>query len=74
MNEQGRAESAHVHVPQHSWAPLIIGIGIFFVNAGFVFGLGVGLFGLLILLAGVGQWIREDIRTWARESDDVEHH
>lgn len=75
MNEHGHVDAvAHAHVAQHSWAPLIIGVGVFFLNAGFVFGVAVGLFGLAILLGGVGQWIREDMRIWARESDDVEHH
>lgn len=74
MSEHGHLESAHVHVPQHSWAPLIIGIGVFFLNAGFVFGLAVGVFGLLVVLGGVAQWIREDVRYYERESDDVDHH
>ncbi len=62
------------HVAQYSWAPLIIGVGIFFMNAGFVFGLPVGIFGLLILGSGILTWIREDLRIYDRGSDDGEHH
>lgn len=60
----------HAHVSQRSWAPVIIGTGLFFINAGFVFGLAVGLFGLLIMAAGIVTWIREDMRIYARESDE----
>ncbi len=67
MNEHG-------HVAQYSWAPLIIGIGVFFINAGFVFGVVVGAVGVLILGTGVVTWIREDMHIYARGSDDGEHH
>ena len=72
-----RADSttAHTeHTPQYSWAPLIIGVGTFFINAGFVFGLPVGIFGLLVFLSGVATWIREDIHLWARGSDEHGGH
>ncbi len=72
MNDLDRG--GHGHVAQYSWAPFIMGIGIFVMNAGFVFGLAVGIFGLLILASGIVQWIREDMRIYARESDDGEPH
>ena len=62
------------HVAQNSWAPLIIGVGVFFLNAGFVFGLPVGVFGLLVMAGGILTWIREDMHIYARGSDDGEHH
>ncbi len=58
------------HVFQHSWAPAIMAAGVFVMNAGFVFGLAVGIVGLLILLAGIATWIREDMRTYASGSDE----
>ena len=70
MEQEGPAQ----HVAQHSWAPLIIGVGIFFLNAGFVFGIGVGIFGLIIFATGVATWIREDMRIYEQGSDDGEHH
>jgi hypothetical protein len=60
----------HAHVAQRSWAPVIIGTGLFFINAGFVFGLAVGLLGLVIMAAGVVTWIREDVRIYAEGSDE----
>ena len=62
------------HTPQYSWAPLIIGIGVFLINAGFVFGLAVGILGMLVFLAGVAVWIREDVRLWASGSDEHGGH
>ncbi len=67
-------QGGHGHVAQYSWAPFIMGTGIFVMNAGFVFGLPVGIVGLLILAVGIGTWIREDMRIYARGSDDGEHH
>jgi hypothetical protein len=62
------------HTPLYSWAPLIIGAGIFFLNAGFVFGLPVGIFGALVFFAGVAVWIRQDVRLWASGSDEHDGH
>jgi hypothetical protein len=62
------------HTPLYSWAPLIIGIGIFFINAGFVFGLAIGIFGLIVFLSGVFVWIRQDVRLWASGSDEDGGH
>ena len=62
------------HVAQHSWAPVIIAAGVFVLNAGFVFGLPVGILGLVIFAVGIGTWIREDMRTYAGGSDDGEPH
>lgn len=62
------------HTPLYSWAPLIIGVGVFIMNAGFVFGLAVGVVGLVVLLAGVIVWIRQDVRLWAQGSDEHGDH
>jgi hypothetical protein len=70
-----RVEGEHAeHTPLYSWAPLVIGVGIFLINAGFVFGLAVGLLGVVVFLAGVAIWIREDVRMWAAGSDEHGGH
>jgi hypothetical protein len=70
-----REEVVHAeHTPLYSWAPLVIGAGIFFLNLGFVFGLPVGLFGLAVLLGGVAVWVREDVHLWAAGSDEHGGH
>lgn len=72
MEEQG---GHAVHVPQQSFAPVIIGTGIFFINLAFVVGLPVAIFGALVLLFGIATWIREDIRHYREGSDeDGGHH
>ena len=68
-------ESVHAeHTPLYSWAPLIIAVGVFCLNAGFVFGPPVAALGLLVFLAGVVAWIRQDVRLWAHGSDDDGGH
>lgn len=62
------------HVAVYSWAPLIIGVGVFVLSAGFVFGLPVGVAGLIVLFAGIVTWVREDMRTYARGSDEHGDH
>jgi len=62
------------HTPLYSWAPLIIGVGVFFMNAGFVFGIPVGIFGVLVLFAGVFVWVRQDVQLWAGGSHDDGGH
>jgi hypothetical protein len=59
-------ESEHVHVPQSSFAPVILAIGIFFLNLAFVFGLVLAIIGGVIFFAGVAQWIREDMSYFRR--------
>lgn len=58
-----------VHLPQHSWAPIILGAGIFCINAAFVFGVPFAVAGLLIFVAGIAQWVREDIRKYREETE-----
>ncbi len=58
-----------VHVPQPSWAPVILGTGVFFINLAFLFGIPFGVFGLLVFLSGVAQWVREDMRKYREQSD-----
>lgn len=63
-----------VHVFQSSWAPIIIAAGIFFMNLAFLVGIPSAILGGVILLAGVGQWIREDMRTYRKGSDEGDGH
>jgi hypothetical protein len=62
------------HTPLYSWAPLIIGVGIFVLNAGFVFGLAVGILGVIVLFAGIVVWVRQDVHLWASGSDEHGGH
>jgi membrane-bound ClpP family serine protease len=50
------------HVPQRSWAPVVLAIGIFFINLAFITGIVVGLLGITVFVAGVFMWVREDAR------------
>jgi len=75
MHDNEHDTVAHAeHTPLYSWAPLIIGVGVFFMNAGFVFGIAVGIFGVLVLLAGVVVWVRQDVRLWAGGGHDDGGH
>jgi hypothetical protein len=59
-------ETEHVHVPQASFAPIILSVGIFFLNLAFVFGLPFAIIGAIAFAAGVAQWIREDMGYFRR--------
>lgn len=68
-------EAVHAeHTPLYSWAPLIVGAGIFLINAGFAFGLPVGILGLVVFVVGVAVWVREDVHLWASGSDEHGGH
>lgn len=66
MDEEHGEHQAHL--PQHSWAPIILGAGILSFNAAFVFGVPFAVLGVLIFVAGIAQWVREDIQKWREES------
>jgi hypothetical protein len=59
-------EAEHVHVPQSSFAPIVLSIGIFFLNLAFVFGLPFAIVGAIVFAAGTAQWIREDMTYFRR--------
>jgi hypothetical protein len=54
-------ESLDIHLPAPSIWPATVGLGITLALAGVVTGLGVLVFGLLVLALGIGGWI-EDLR------------
>lgn len=72
MTERHEVEHA-VHVAQTSWAPPVIAAGIFFMNSGFIFGIGPAIFGIIVFVFGIALWIREDIKKWREESDGDGH-
>lgn len=57
------------HVPQQSFAPVILGAGVFFINLAFALGLPFAIVGLLIFAIGIAVWVREDMESWRRGSD-----
>lgn len=59
MHEEG---AEHVHVPQQSYAPIIVATGIFLALLFFVFGTAPAVLGLIVFIIGLAQWIREDVR------------
>lgn len=63
VREEG---GGHVHAPQYSYAPIIVGTGIFLALLYFVFGPGPAILGLILFVAGVALWIKEDIGYYGR--------
>jgi cytochrome c oxidase subunit 1 len=52
----------HIHLPAPSWAPIIMALGLAGVAFGVVLGGIVLIVGALLLLAGLGVWIYDEIR------------
>lgn len=70
-DEQTHAEEYDLpHLPDPSIWPIVIAFGISVVLLGLAINLGLMLFGLLVLFAGIGGWIYQDIRIAQR---DVHH-
>lgn len=54
------SEQAEIHhVPMNSFAPLIIGIGLFFLSYGMIYSFWLAGFSFLIVIAGIIQWVRK---------------
>ena len=67
-------ESGHAaHEPQQSFAPVILGAGLFFVNLGIAFGLHFIVLGLLLFSYGIFRWVREDV-AYFRKGEGSQHH
>ena len=67
-------ESGHaVHEPQQSFAPAILGTGVFLFNLGIAFGLHFIVLGLLIFAFGIFVWVREDV-AYFRRGEGGTHH
>ncbi len=66
-------EAGHeVHVPQRSFAPIVLAAGIFCFNLGIAFGVHFIVLGLLIFAYGVLRWVREDVE-YFRKGDGEPH-
>lgn len=60
--KQMAIEEEPIHLPPPSWAPIVLALGM----AGIVFGLVLSpillLFGVVLMVAGLGIWISDEIR------------
>jgi cytochrome c oxidase subunit 1 len=49
----------HIHMPNPSYWPLVISLGIFCLAAGLIYGLGLSVVGLALIFIGVNAWAFE---------------
>jgi hypothetical protein len=67
MSHDEHHDDEHIHMPDPSWAPVILAFGMALLGFGFIWvsslgGLIATLLGVLITMIGLGKWIYEDIR------------
>ena len=62
----------HIHLPEPSWAPIILALGMTGLCFGVVLSPILLAVGALLVLVGLGMWVYEEIRH-ASEADVEEH-
>jgi cytochrome c oxidase subunit 1 len=54
------AEKPDIHLPQPSWWPIVLALGVLLIALGVVFAWIIGLLGVLVLLGAIIGWTLEN--------------
>jgi cytochrome c oxidase subunit I len=63
----------HIHMPSPSWSPIVLALGMAGVAFGVVLGGVVLIIGALLLLAGLGTWVIDEIRHASAADAELGH-
>ena len=63
-----------IHVPQPSFSPPILGLGVMFIAFGVLVGVPFLVIGALIMVLGIAVWLINDAREFMRTGDHGGHH
>jgi len=71
-----RGEEHAIHVPQPSFSPPILGLGVMLIAFGVLLGLPLLVVGAVIFVIGIATWLIDDARAYQHASDptDGAHH
>ena len=69
-------EDHPVHLPQPSFSPPILGLGVMLMALGIIFGIALVVVGALIFVLGIATWLVDDARAYVRAGDPTggAHH
>ena len=71
-----REEDHPVHLPQPSFSPPILGLGVMLMALGIIFGIALVVVGALVFVLGIATWLIDDARAYVRAGDPTTgaHH
>ena len=69
-------EDHPVHLPQPSFSPPILGLGVMLMALGIIFGIALVVVGALVFVLGIATWLIDDARAYVRAGDPTTgaHH
>ena len=76
MSSHHGTEEHVIHVPEPSFSPFILGIGVMLLGWGVLVGLPLLVAGGVIFVIGIATWLIDDARAYNRAGDptDGAHH
>lgn len=76
MSGHHGGEEHTLHVPQPSFSPAILGLGVMLIAFGVLVGPALLVVGGVILVIGIATWLIDDARAYQRAGDptDGAHH
>ena len=71
-----RGEERAIHVPQPSFSPPILGLGVMLIAFGVLVGLPLLVIGAVFFVLGIATWLIDDARAYQQAGDptDGAHH
>jgi hypothetical protein len=63
-----------IHLPPPSLSPATIGLGVFILSFGILYGLPLIVLGGVIFVIGLATWLIDDARAYVQAGDPVDGH